>query len=47
MEPQPGSWRAQWFTLLGKDMADAPEMGEPERELVPLCPAPGSYVLRL
>ncbi len=46
---KPGSWWPDWTDWLaaqGGGLVTAPAMGAPERNLVPLCPAPGSYVMQ-
>jgi polyhydroxyalkanoate synthase len=45
--PQPGSWWPAWSTWLGEKTSGSsapPSMGAPKSGLVPLVPAPGTYV---
>lgn len=47
--PKPGSWWpdwADWLAAQGGGLGNAPAMGAPDTGLVPLCAAPGAYVLQ-
>jgi polyhydroxyalkanoate synthase len=46
-EARVGSWWGEWFEWLSKrssGVREPPAMGAPESGLIPLCPAPGTYV---
>ena len=49
-EPQPGSWWPAWKTWLeqkSSGVETAPSIGAPNKGLVPIVPAPGTYVHQL
>src|SRR5262249_30294637 len=44
-----GSWWDAWAKCLGKNsqgLVEPPPMGAPEKGLIPLCAAPGTYVMQ-
>jgi len=46
---KPGSWWpdwADWLAAQGRGLVNAPAMGAPDKDLAPLCPAPGSFVMQ-
>jgi polyhydroxyalkanoate synthase len=47
--PECGSWWpcwADWLTVRGGGLVNAPIMGAPDKGLAPITPAPGTYVLQ-